>query len=116
MLRIFEYYYRLQGLRGQVTQLPTWARFILALAALPGVLLLALSIMAVGVSILALLLLTLPVYRLLMALVGGKASESAAEGTVQVSEPNRRHVNVKIISETAGENRPESATSGPEQR
>ena len=117
MLRILEYYTRFQGLRGQVTRFPIWARFTLSLAALPGILLLALSIMAVGVSILALLLLTLPVHRLLMALVGSKgAAESRSENTVQVNAHGRRHVDVKIISETAAasDDAPADASSGPE--
>src|SRR4051794_36142141 len=53
-----------------MAQLPSWARLILMLAALPGIVLIALSILAFLVSLLALLLLTVPLYRVLCAVLG----------------------------------------------
>ena len=53
--------------RGRIGGLPAWARRWSSLAALPGIVLVALSILAFLVSLLALLLLTVPVYRLLQA-------------------------------------------------
>ena len=61
MIRFVNYSSHLQHFRG----LPQWARTIVAIFATPGVILLGLSILAVLVSLLALLLLTLPVYSLL---------------------------------------------------
>src|SRR5688572_19466010 len=70
MFKILEYYGRFQGMRGQLIALPGWARGLIFIAALPGVALIALSLLGLLVSILALLLLTVPLYRVLKALVG----------------------------------------------
>jgi hypothetical protein len=73
MFRVTEYYGRWNDVRGQFRGLPEWARFIVGLAAVPGIVLLLLSLLAFAVSLLALLLLTVPVYALLKRLttVGG---------------------------------------------
>jgi len=68
MSRIFQYYGQYQNLRGGVGTLPAWGRLLLFIAAIPGVLLAILSIIALGVSILALLLLTVPAYKLVRLL------------------------------------------------
>jgi hypothetical protein len=70
MSRVFHYYSRVQSVRGNLLGLPAWARFLLFLLALPGILAVSLSVAAFLVSLLALLLLTVPVYRLLRAAVG----------------------------------------------
>jgi len=67
VLELLEYFGRWQGFKGKAAQLPSWARFILLIAAIPGIALIALSILAFLVSLLALLLLTVPLYRLLCA-------------------------------------------------
>ena len=72
MFRLLQYYGQWQGFRGRVTQLPAWARLLLTLAAIPGIVLIALSILAFLVSLLALLLLTVPLFRVLTALCGVK--------------------------------------------
>ena len=77
MLQLLQYYGRWQGFRGRMSQLPAWARLILLLAALPGVLLIALSILAFLVSLLALLLLTVPLYRFFCAVLGVRDDEGA---------------------------------------
>jgi len=122
LLQFLEYYGRWQGFKGKASQLPSWARFILLVVALPGVVLIALSILAFLVSLLALLLLTVPLYRLLCAVCGVKAEsagmqsgfgplpegmetvvEQAGEATVVetpvegVERPARRHIEVKIV-------------------
>jgi hypothetical protein len=51
------------------------------LAALPGIVLIALSILAFLVSLLALLLLTVPLFRLLSALCGVKSGTVVPAGT-----------------------------------
>jgi len=97
-----QYYGRIQGLGGKWSTLPAWARTIVGIAAIPGLVLLALSIVAVLVSILALLLLTVPVYRLLSAVTSGPADSpgtSAANESFVSTMPSsgRRHVDVKVI-------------------
>jgi hypothetical protein len=70
VLQLLEYYGRWQGFKGKAAQLPSWARFVLLVAAVPGILLIVLSILAFLVSLLALLLLTVPLYRLMCGLFG----------------------------------------------
>jgi hypothetical protein len=62
-------------------QLPAWARLILLAAAIPGSLLLALSILAFLVSLLALLLLTVPLYRFLARICGVRPGVVVPAGT-----------------------------------
>ena len=113
MIQILNYYGRFQGMKGRVTGLPFLARLVLVIVALPGLILLGLSIVAFVVSLLALLLLTVPVYRLLSALFlppfGGAQDRqvqpqqgawdaAAPEFVSPVSpSPGRRHVEVKIV-------------------
>ena len=73
MWKVLQYYVKYQSARGVLGAMPAWARFVLLIVALPGLCLLALSFMAVGVSLLALLLLTVPVYRLLKSVTGVSA-------------------------------------------
>jgi len=92
---------------------------LVGIAALPGIVLMGLSMVAVGVSILALLLLTWPVYRLLVVVSGGREverqkQEQPSEG---MAWPGRRHVDVKIIDESqAGlvQAQPVDEVAGPE--
>ena len=64
------YYRRFQTARGGFGSLPSLARSVLTLFALPGIVLLVLSILLGLVSIFILLLLTVPVYRVLQAVFG----------------------------------------------
>jgi hypothetical protein len=73
-VKIFEYYSRYESARGSFRRLPGWARLILMVFALPGIVALGLSLLAAGVSILALLLLTLPVLRVLNWVTGTPAT------------------------------------------
>ena len=101
MTRFGHYYTQFDGFRGRLTGLPSWARTIVGLFAIPGLILITLSILAVIVSILALLLLTLPVYRLLSALTSVNHPvfpvSSAEPSDVFQPSPGRRHVEVKIV-------------------
>jgi hypothetical protein len=124
MLQLLEYYGRWQGFKGKASQLPSWARFVLLIAAVPGILLIALSILAFLVSLLALLLLTVPLYQLMCGLFGVRAEsvmqagqggfgpvpegmeavvEQAGETTVVETpvegeeRPARRQIEVKIV-------------------
>lgn len=110
MVRIFEYYARYQGVRGRMAGLPGWGRALLGLAALPGLVLLGLSAVAFAVSIIALLVLTVPVYRLLSVVLGlGRSLDEAvvdpAGGPFPDRQPppqaGRRQVDVRIVDEPA---------------
>jgi hypothetical protein len=68
MPEFVHYYGQFNDLRGNFGVLPTWARTVVGIFAVPGMILLGLSILAVVVSLLALLLLTLPIYSLLQRL------------------------------------------------
>jgi hypothetical protein len=37
MVKVFDYYTRAQGLRGRIVGLPAWARSLILIAGLPGV-------------------------------------------------------------------------------
>ena len=92
MYEFSRYYGRFQGIRGNLTGLPPWARLIVGIFAIPGLILLALSILAFVVSLLALLLLTAPVYSALKSLTN---RSSASE--MEVVSPGAKHVDVKIV-------------------
>ncbi len=94
MIRFQQYYDQFGGLPNRFRTLPGWARFIVAIAALPGMILAGLSILAFGVSILALLLLTVPVYSALQKLTGRTTSDT---GTIETSSPGSRKVEATII-------------------
>ena len=110
MVKVFEYVGRAQGMGGRLMGFPLWGRALITLAALPGLILLGLSILAFSVSLLALLLLTAPVYRLVRALTPGRAvvpqeqpveptvQHDVVEGEVVSSGPTiRRPIEVKIV-------------------
>ena len=107
MVKVVEYYSRFQGMRGQLIRLPAWARVMIFIAALPGVALIALSLLALLVSILALLLLPVPLYRLLKVLVGQPVEATAAPISAsdvfgfapadELTSPGRKKVDVTII-------------------
>ena len=69
MLEFTNYAGRFRGFRGQIVGLPAWARLLVVLAALPGIVLVGLSLMALIISIIAVLILTVPVYSLLRRLI-----------------------------------------------
>jgi len=79
MFRFIQYYGKFQNARGSLTDLPPWGKFLIGLAAIPGVVIALLSIVGLGVSILALLLLTVPVYRLVRA-IGSLGPRRPIEG------------------------------------
>jgi hypothetical protein len=95
VIRFQQYYGQFGGLPNRFRTLPGWARFIVGIAALPGLILACLSILAFGISILALLLLTVPVYSALQKLTGRRVSESP--GAVEVSSPGAKRVDATII-------------------
>ena len=62
MIEFTQYAGRVQDLGGLFTRLPSWARFIVGVFAIPGIVLAGLSLLGLLVSILALSILALPVY------------------------------------------------------
>jgi hypothetical protein len=119
MVNVFRSYQQFQGVRGNFGALPSWARFILTLVALPGIVALALSALLFCVSLIALLLLTVPVYIALKRLTGSGGeplgrtvvTTETSVGPADVIDvqaetvdgdplPGRRHVEVRILGET----------------
>ena len=68
---------RLGGFRAGVLRWPMWARYVLMVPMIPGILLLALSIVVFIVSLVALFVLTAPVYYLLAKLFTAEKSGPA---------------------------------------
>ena len=103
MVQILNAYGRFQGMKGKLTGLPFLARLILVIAALPGLILLELSVVAFVVSLFALLLLTVPVYRLLSAMLlptveqQRRAWDQPGFMNTVSPAPGRRHVEVTIV-------------------
>ena len=103
MTQFVEYAGRFQSFRGSLLGLPGWARFVLFVFALPGILALALSIVAVLCSLAALLLITVPVYRGLRWIGGTPGAgrwtspASPAQAAGATGSAGRRHVDVRII-------------------
>jgi hypothetical protein len=86
MQRAFQYYSRFQSARGSLGGLPPLAQSVVMLFALPGIVLLLLSIVMGLVSIFVLLLLTVPVYRVLQAVVGGRQPTAGSPNGPNVAE------------------------------
>ena len=106
MERLWQYYGNFQSVRGRFGGLPQWARGVVFLAALPGIALAALSILAFLVSILALLLLTVPVYRLMQVLTGTGPSPTPAGEQAEAFVPSsfgpRKRVEATVIDPSPG--------------
>lgn len=98
---------RWSSVRGGIGQMPGPARFLIGIAALPGIVLAVLSLLLFLVSILALLLLTVPMYRIVQAVTGNRASGMPAGGSIatqgddvfDVTEPSpgRKQVDVRVV-------------------
>jgi hypothetical protein len=80
MVNFYQFDSRFKSVRGGWGSLPPAARIVIGVFALPGILLAFLSLLLFAVSMLALLVLTVPVYRLLTRLTSGSVGtgESAA--------------------------------------
>src|SRR5688572_29196621 len=101
MFKLIEYLGRFQALRGRIITLPAWSRGLIFIAALPGIVMIALSILALLVSIFVLLLLTVPLYRVLQAVLGTAAEQPTGPPEVvfpdDLTSPGRKKVEVTII-------------------
>lgn len=87
VLKLLQYYLRFQNARGSLSRLPGWAKFLLLIVALPGICGILLSVLAFCVSLLALLILTSPVYRLLNWISGGEQEVEEDEEVSVEREP-----------------------------
>ena len=107
MIRVVEYTTRFQDARTRLTGLPGWARGVVLLAAMPGLLLVSLSILAFLVSIAALLLLAVPAYRLMKLVTGaGRTGAVPSDGVIveqggAYDSPGRKRVEATIIDPAA---------------
>jgi hypothetical protein len=106
MVKVFEYYGRAQGVGGRLIGLPFWGRALITLAALPGLILMGLSVLAFGVSLLALLLLTAPVYRLVRALTPDAAVSMTADAAAVKHEVQHEVIDGEVVSSGPATRRP----------
>jgi hypothetical protein len=99
MFQYVQYLNQAQGLRSSFGTLPSWARLIVFVAAVPGIAIAALSILLFIVSMIALLLLTVPAYRLLqfVCLSRPTGAEVTVESGQDVPSPGRRQIDAKVI-------------------
>lgn len=108
MLQFIRYYGKYQSLRGNFGSMPGWGRLLVALLAVPGVVIMLAAILAFVLGLGVLILLTTPVYRLLMAMTASRSTTADATSDpfvdVEVSESNfsvnpapRRQIDVKIV-------------------
>ena len=97
MIEFQHYAGQFNTFRGRITGLPQWARVIVGIFAIPGVVLAGLSIIGFLVSILALLILTVPVYVLLKRLTEPASIPGRVEPVVSVESPGVKRVESTIV-------------------
>ena len=86
MVDFYQFDSRWKRVQGGWGTMPPVARVIVAMFALPGILLALLSLVLFAVSMLALLVLTVPVYRLLARLTsGGRGTGESATQSVDAN-------------------------------
>ncbi len=96
MSRFQAYVGRFDGMRGAVVGLPGWARSLVFIAAIPGLIIAALSIALLLFSILALLLLAAPVYSLLRQVTRTAPGEVETIGAIG-EQNERRPASARVI-------------------
>jgi len=72
MVQLLEYYGKWRGFKSGFSQKPAWARFFIGIVALPGLILVLLSILAFLVSLIILFLPASLAYRLVNWMTGSK--------------------------------------------
>jgi hypothetical protein len=87
MVNFYQFDDRWKRARGGWGLMPPAARAVVGVFALPGILLAILSLLLFAVSMLALLVLTVPVYRLLARLTGGGRGAVDSAAGYSVSSP-----------------------------
>jgi len=111
MFRLLEVFANVQQFRNTLRRMPAWARLIVGLVMLPGLLLVLLSIAALLVSILALLLLTNPVYRMLAAATGARGRDEASDDEDARSERVPDLVEPESVTDVTPEDAPAGETA-----
>ncbi|MEM1011798.1 MAG: hypothetical protein AAGI46_06210 [Planctomycetota bacterium] len=81
-----------------LTGLPAWGRAIVLLLAIPGIVLIALSLVALAASVAALLILTVPAYSLLRRLLGQPNRGQPQPG--MMPKPPARKVEATVVRPT----------------
>ena len=97
MSRFGTYYAHFRGMRNDLTGLPPWARAVFIAIVLPGIALVALSILVFVVSVAALLILAIPVYSLLRKIT--RPAGGGEMGLVHNADPWRneaKHVDATV--------------------
>ncbi len=107
MEKLWQYYGNFQSARGSFGGLPSWARAIVFLMALPGIALAVLSLVGLLVSILALLLLTVPAYRVLRSLTGTDDETRVPQqgewlGGAAAAPARRKQVEATVVDSAPG--------------
>jgi len=99
MIQFVRYFQSYGDVRGRLGGLPSWARGVVALVALPGLVLVGLSIVLFLVSLFALLLLTVPVYRVLRFICVSPAptEQIGPQGENVYVTSGARRIDVKIV-------------------
>jgi hypothetical protein len=97
MSRVVRYYARFRDVQGDLNGLPAWARIVFIAIALPGIVLVGLSIVALFVSVVALLFLAVPAYALLRSLTRTNGNQqSGLVESVDPWRPEAKHVDATV--------------------
>ena len=106
MSAVISYSRRFGDMGVDLKRLPYWARSAFLIVTLPGIVLVALSIVALVVSVAALLFVAVPMYLLLRTLTRSNPSEAA--DVVQDPDPYRRPAKrVDVIVQNPGSQAPD---------
>lgn len=106
MLQFIQYYGKYQSLRGNLGTMPAWGRFVVAIFALPGLVILLAAMLAFVIGLGVLMLLTIPVYRAVRAVasIGQRPAAGRDDGfvvteaaDVVINPAPRRQIDVKIV-------------------
>ena len=93
-----QYQDRLHGVRRSYVGVPAWGRVLLLVAAVPGILLLALSGAIFALSMATLLLLTVPAYALVARIAGMTAGRTRqGDPAAPLDRRPARHVEATVI-------------------
>ena len=99
MASFIGYYDRFRDLKSDVTGLPRWARTVFTAFCLPGIVLVALSILALIASVVALLAIGLPAYMLLRAVTrpaGGRQGQADLVTGAEWPTGPAKHVEARV--------------------
>ncbi len=93
-----QYYGQFQGLRGNLFGVPPWARGILMLVAIPGLIVVLAGALLIAAGALLILLLVLPMYRLVRSISPGRTvTEQPSSPPDDLNSPGRKAVESRIV-------------------